>query len=314
MGDATPPAPQRPATPSRSFGQSLEWLEGELRSLRDQLGRLEVGISEAKTGVRNLTELLGEVGRRTDAVEAELPAYRHLNEIITRVRQQVADVDDALRSFAQRLEDRERVREAEKQQQNQDRRLLERRLEGLEHQGESLELRILGGQEILQQHGSRLEALAAQVEEVQAGVAALAERLSLRERGLRNAEERLAALERHRERAAQDLEEMGSKLDHLRAQMDQPLEQRFQEAWQALAELRATAEALTLGFRRLESFDVVGRVTGLEEALVGSRKEVVERLLRFADTQEGQRRRQIEDLQREIRELRRYAARLREAE
>lgn len=312
MRDPTPPLPQRPVVTARTFGQNLEWLEGELRSLREQLGRLETGVLEAKVGVRNLTGILEEVARRTDAVEAELPTVHQLSEVASRVRQQAREVEDALEALAQRVEDAQRVREAERRQQNQDRGALEKRLEGLERQKESLEPRILGGQETAKQHGGRLDALAARVEQVQTAVAALSERLRLGDEQLRRSEGRLSSLQ---EETARALEELGSKLDHLRVELDhlRP-EQRFEEAWQALAELRAAAEAFGSRLHKLESFDVVGRVMGLEEALHGSRKEVVERLLRFADTQEGQRRRQIEDLQREIRELRRYAARLKEEE
>jgi archaellum component FlaC len=56
----------------------------------------------------------------------------------------------------------------------------------------------------------------------------------------------------------------------------------------------------------------IERMTAIEQVVDEGRKGVSERLLRFAESQEQQRRRQIEDLQREIRELRRYAARLRE--
>jgi chromosome segregation ATPase len=290
-------------------GDRIGWMEIQLRRARDKVSQMEAIVAESNRQVRNFTEKLNEMDATMQAYANQVEITRQVHTTIGRLKEQITRIDEAQQAVGRRTDEAKKMREAQAQNDLQERALLAKRIEEVERRLGTVDTRTGRNVDVERKLNDRLDGLQKDFEASRRELLSENERSRVQFEQFRRLEEQLS-----------QFDEVRSGIQDLKQQMEvRQVEQsradgKISEVEQQLEELRKGSSGFADKAARVEA-QMTGyfeRIAAIEGLIDEGRKGVLERLLRFAETQEQQRRRQIEDMQREIRELRRYAARLRE--
>jgi chromosome segregation ATPase len=290
-------------------GDRIGWLELQLRRARDKVSQLEAIVAESNRQIRNFTERLNEMSATLQEYSTQVETTRQVHAAIGRLKEQVTALDENQQAVLRQAGDATKLREAQARSELQERGLLAKRLDEVERQAQALDGRLGRNVDFERKVNERLDAMQRDFDVSRRELLSETERNRVQLEQFRRIDEQVA-----------QLEDLKSRINDMMQQVEvRQVEQGRAEGRIADLEQRAedTQRATTAFLDRAGKLEksmgsYIERMTAIEKVVDEGRKGVSERLLRFAESQEQQRRRQIEDLQREIRELRRYAARLRE--
>ena len=324
--------------PSQSVN-TLAWLQDQFHLLKAQIGKVQHQIDQTQAMALDVSEKLrqqetavAEVSSQTSAIAPFQDELRQFRDVLARLQEQQVQ----LRS---QLEDtiRQRMTEAERDRvelSDQRRRLedLERNVEGwLDRQSgvedtarryqegialanvraENIDQRL----EALEGRASRnLEATNRIDQEISRIDAAIQghdredELQSERARVALEAARRVEALVESEKRDLLALGQLSERMDLLKVER-QRLEERLAQAEEEMNEFRGLLgrqeQLVSVLDGRTQGY--LGRLEALREEILRHREQTIDHLLKLSSGQERLKRRQIEELEREIRELKQHA-------
>lgn len=324
--------------PSQSIN-TMAWLQDQFHLLKAQLGKVQHQMDQTQAMALDVSEKL----RQQEAAVAGLASLgstmlplqeevRQFKDVLARLQEQQAQVrtqlEDIVRQRMSKAE-HERVEGADQHRRLQD---LERQVEGwLDRQGgiedvtrrhrESITLVNLRAEgmdqrlEAIEGRGSRnLEAtkrIDQEVSRIDAAIEGLEREDDLqaeRARVALEAARRVEAVVEAERRDLQALAQLSERMELLKVER-QRLEDRLGQAEEEINELRSLLgrqEQLT-GILDGRTKGYLGRLDALREEILRHRQQFVEHLLKLGTGQERLKRRQIEELEREIKELKQHA-------
>ena len=324
---------------------ALVWLQEQMTQVRDQMAHLQQEADDALGRLTSLQEQVDEVHGGQAQAEQLGGAVGNLRAEIGEVRELAAQLRERLSSADLRQEEAARQRDLEVERERQARTALAQRLDDLNETGTAVEQRmnvLVEAQRRYQEAAISLrqeaDALRATVSGLQSRESTHAEALHRLEAGLGGLDARAGELEHIHEAMAERLQlaaEHGRQLEREIGAIVMPRLEGIDEVAEQMNVLRAERarfesrlQALEL---RLDRADEVveeqtgmaaklqGRLQGVDERLAqlqadltGLNETVVTQMVRFGQTLERQKRRQMGDLEREIRELKQHATRLSE--
>jgi chromosome segregation ATPase len=292
-----------------SGGDRVGWMELQLRRARDKVSQLEAIVAESSRQIRNFTERVNEMEMTIQSYSTQVELSRQVQSSIGRLKEQVTALDEKVQAAVRQTTDAGKLREAQSRVETQERGVNAKRLDEMERTLQAVDSRMVRNVDFERKINERMDGLQRDFEVSRRELLSETERNRVQLEQFRRIDEKLA-----------QIEEVRGSFEDLRQQLEvRQVEQmrgdhRIAEVEQQVEDLRKSLPGVSDKAARLESSlgGYLERMAAVEEVVDQGQKGVVERLLRFAEAQEQQRRRQIEDLQKEIRELRRYAARLRE--
>ena len=317
----------------RSIEETLVLLENQARAQREAGEALARELNQLRRQVEAVADQGEEQGRSTRQIETTIARYQGLPQKVTELSQDTEQIRTALTETRSALETSERTRDAEALAASRELREALRRLDGMEDRlelltseaatreskleqlGQTLSVLTDWQQEIRQQAEQfdlRLQRLTEVSEEVEARVLAAAqalqerplevihERLQILGELAHRAEEAIEALQGSQELGEEVREEMGRRRD----------EQERIEAQVSRVEGAVDNLARQLDEARGETALLDGRHSGLSERVGLIRRDISEMVDhvreefgRYSEMQERSRKRQIEALEQELREL-----------
>lgn len=329
--------------PSQSIS-TLAWLQDQFHLLKAQLGKVQHQTDQTQAMALDVSEKM----RQQEATIAELASQgsaivllqeemRQLKDVLARLQeQQVQGRSQLEETVRQRMTEAERgrVEVADLRRRLED---LERQVEGwLDRQSgvedaarryqegialanvraESMEQRL----EALEGRASRnLEAtnrIDQEISRIDAAIQGLEREDDLQAERARVALEAARRVEAEVESERRDLRalaELSERMELLKVER-QRLEDRLAEVEESVNELRGllSHQEQLLGVLDGRTQGYLGRLEALREEILRHRQEFVEHLLKLSSGQERLKRRQIEELEREIKELKQHAVGLTE--
>ncbi len=321
----------------RSIEETLILLEGETRAQREAGEALGREITQLRRQIEAAIEQNEEQGRSTRQVETAVASYQGIPQKITELTQDAEHLRTALTETRTALSTSERTRDAEALVASRELREALRRLDGLNDRVELLASEAAARESKLEQaHQAlsalndwrqemqqqaeqfdlRLQRLVEVSEEVEGRVLAAAQ--ALQERPLEVIHERLQILGELSHRAEEAIETLQAE-QRLGAEVREEMTRRHdkQERMEAqVNRLEGAVENLAraLDEARGETALLDGRHSGLSERVGLIRRDISEMVDhvreefgRFNEMQERSRKRQIEALEQELRELKFHA-------
>ena len=329
---------RRREDPSQSIS-TLAWLQDQFHLLKAQLGKVQHQMDQTQAMALDVAEKLrqqeaavGGLASQGNIIAPLQEEVRQLKEVLSRLQEQQGQVRTQVEeSVRQRMTDaeRERVEVADQRRRLQD---LERQVEGwLNRQGgiedaarrhreditlvnlraESMDQRL----EALEGRASRnLEAtnrIDQEISRIDAAIQGLEREDDLQAERARVALEtarRVEAAVESERRDLQALAQLSERMELLKVER-QRLEDRLAQAEEDVNELRGLLgrlEQLT-GVLDGRTQGYLGRLDALREEILRHRQQFVEHLLKLGTGQERLKRRQIDELEREIKELKQHA-------
>lgn len=324
--------PAKKVSPEKS---ALEWLEEGLLEARTRLQRLERHFEEAVYQVQAHGQGLAKVEEGIASLGASVSAVSSLQEGQRQIKDQLSRLQDRQTALYSRLEEFTRQRQAELERERHDRSGLAKRVDGVETAAGRYENRLQameesahhledelsslrqgqqrleeGLQELVTKADRGLEALlrleqeagrlANEMEALHQADEALVERASLGQEVTRRLHERVDALERQMSL----LEQVRQEQESSRFQREK-LAERLVIAEQGLQGAREGAGQMGhhLAVLQERTQQLSGQLLALIEEMREHRQEVTEQIKRFLVAEERQKRRQVEALQQELKEL-----------
>lgn len=318
----------------RSIEETLALLEGETRAQREAGEALGREITQLRRQIEAVIEQNEEQGRSARQAEAAVARYQGIPQKITELTQDAEHLRTALTETRTALSTSERTRDAEALVTGRELREALRRLDALNDRVEQLSSeaaareskleqlhQTLGAlsdwrqemQQQAEQFDLRLQRLVEVSEEVEGRVLAAAQ--ALQERPLEVIHERLQILGELSHRAEEAIEALQAE-QRLGAEVREEMTRRRdeQERMEArISKVEGAVENLAraLDEARGETALLDGRHSGLSERVGLIRRDISEMVDhvreefgRFNEMQERSRKRQIEALEQELRELR----------
>ncbi len=324
---------------------ALVWLQEQMTQVRDRVARLQQDTDESMSRLAALHERIDELGAGLAGADREGRGIATIRGEVGELRELASQLQQRLASADLRQQKTERLHALDSERERQARSELAKRIDDLSQPALAIEARmnvleeaqnhqreisatlrqeadglrsattdLQGGQSSLSETASRLEARLSALEGRADESARVADRIAERaqlaaERG-RRLEKQLDTIVAERLSALDELSEQIGVLRAERARFEsrlQATEQRLDRDDELVTEQESRSTQL-LG--RLKAVDE--RLAQLQAELDGLNETVVSQLLRFGQTLERQRRRQIGDLEREIREFKQHATRLSE--
>lgn len=290
-------------------GDRIGWLELQLRRARDKVSQLEAIVAESNRQIRNFTERLNEMGATLQEYSTQIETTRQVHAAIGRLKEQLTALDENQQTVLRQSGDAVKLREAQARSELQERGLIVKRLDEIERQTQGLDGRVGRNVDYERKINERLDGMQRDFEVSRRELLSETERNRVQLEQFRRIDEQVAQIE--------ELKSLVTQLSHhveVRQVEQTRADGRITELEQRVEDAKRSSVGYVERAGKLEKMmaGYIERMTAIEQVVDQGRKGVSERLLRFAESQEQQRRRQIEDLQREIRELRRYSARLRE--
>jgi chromosome segregation ATPase len=313
----------------------LLWLEDEARDAKVQAARLEQGLSEARGQIAALTSLVHAVEDGTTATSSRLAEIPQVAGQIGQVRQTLVQLEEQAGAVERRLSEALRLQQLDAERLRQDfngthrrielverlvetwasrfehleeadRRLHEaitltrQRAEELERRQESAEMRMSRGLEAMRRYEHEIGRLAVEVQSFQKHEALTAERLQAFSESVRRAEQQTEAV------AAEVAEqrELAEKIELLRAEIHRvedrisAFETSTDSHQQELADHRRS-----LGLLDGKDRGFSDRLSLLQGDLASYREQVADQFHRLHIALDRHRRRQIEELERDLRDL-----------
>ena len=318
---------------------TLAWLQDQFHLLKAQLGKVQHQMDQTQAMALDVSEKL----HQQEAAVADLASQgstiaplqeeaRQLKDVLTRLQEQQAQARTQLEDIVrQRMAEaeRERVEVADLRRGLED---LDRQVEGwLDRQSgvedaarryregiasvnlraETLDQRL----EALEGRASRnLEAtnrIDQEISRIDAAIQGLEREDDLQEQRARVALEaarRVEAAVESEKRDLQALTQLSERMDLLKVER-QHLEDRLAQAEESINELRSllSRQEQLAGVLDGRTQGYLSRLEALREEILRHREQFVEHLLKLSSGQERLKRRQIEDLEREIKELKQHA-------
>ena len=324
--------------PSQSVS-TLAWLQDQFHLLKAQIGKVQHQIDQTQAMALDVVEKLRQQETAVAEVSSQASAIAPLQEDLRQIKDVLARLQEQQVQLRGQLEEtiRQRMTEAERDRvelSDQRRRLenLERNVEGwLDRQSgvedtarryqEGIALANLRSEnidqrlEVLEGRASRnLEAtnrIDQEISRIDAAIQGLEredELQSERARVALEAARRVEALVESEKRDLLALAQLSEKIELLKVER-QRLEERLAQAEEEMNEFRgalARQEQLT-GVLDGRTQGYLGRLEALREEIMRHREQFIEHLLKLSSGQERLKRRQIEELEREIRELKQHA-------
>ena len=290
-------------------GDRVGWLELQLRRSRDKMSQLEAIVAESNRQIRNFTERLNEMGATLQEYSTQIETTRQVHAAIGRLKEQLTTLDENQQAVLRQSGDAAKLREAQARNELQERALIAKRLDEVEKNTQGLDGRLGRNVDYERKINERLDGIQRDFEVSRRELLSETERNRVQLEQFRRIDEQVAHIEELRSLVGDMTQQM-----EVRQVESGRADARIAELEQQLEDIRRTTSGFLDRAGKLEKSmgGYIERMSAIEKVVDEGRKGVSERLLRFAESQEQQRRRQIDDLQREIRELRRYAARLRE--
>ena len=317
----------------RSIEETLVLLEGESRAQREANEALSRELTQLRRQIQAVMEQSEEQGRSTRQVESTVARYQGLPQKVTELAQDAEQIRTAVTEARSAMETSERTRDAEALVASRELREALRRLDGLDDRLELLASEAAARESKLEQLGQmlsvltdwqrevrqqaeqfelRLQRLTELSEEVEGRVLAAAQ--TLQERPLEIIHERLQILGELAHRAEEAIEalrgeqELGEEVrDEMGRRRD---EQERIEAQVSRLEGAVDNLARQLDEARGETALLDGRHSGLSERVSLIRRDISEMVdhvreefARFSEMQERSRKRQIDALEQELREV-----------
>lgn len=317
----------------RSIEETLVMLEGESRAHREASEALARELEQLRRQIQGMVEQSEEQGRATRQVESTITRYQGLPQKVTELSQDAEQLRTAITETRSSLETAERTRDAEALVSSRELREALRRLDGLDDRLELLASEASARESKLEQLGQslsvltdwqgevrqqteqfelRLQRLTEVSEEVEGRVLAAAQ--ALQERPLEVIHERLQILGELAHRAEEALESLRGEHElgqEVRAEMARRRdEQERIEAQVSRLEGAVDNLIVVVDEARGETALLDGRHSGLSERVSLIRRDISEMVdhvreefTRFSEMQERSRKRQIEALEQELREM-----------
>ena len=275
----------RALTLAAEIAASLRQLE-EVQSLRERIGRFSVELDESRelseTSIRQLRQ---ELDVQREAGNEALRRLQASEKSLNDLRERLAVFDEAIRRV------------------NTEGGEVAHRLSQIDNSQIALGARISANADGLRRASSESSALEGRLEALERQVESLTERLELSYQSLRRVQE-----------TAEQWDDLRNNVDALRA--------RVEESLQALDASKAIVSSVQRGFESLEerigNVERMGEqlrardarreraVASLDDRIEGVSSLTAQEQERFVALQEQVRRRQIEELEQEIRELKSY--------
>ncbi len=329
---------KEPQTEAATGG--LGWAQDQLFQLKAQVAQLEQQLEQLQSTATTMTEHMREVEASLRGAALGAAQTPRLQEELNQAVALLVQLQDQQAEAQERLDALGRHREADESRDQEEWIDVARRVEQLERQVESWHDRQAGVDEVgrrfqeglsllrqqLQQLEQRLEASESKaargleganraehtLTQVEASILALQrEDETLAERGRVTADvaRRLEATVNEHLQELQRLEMLAERIELHRAER-QRLEDRALRVEEELGELRGRSEQQEHQQGRLSAQQqgLASRLDTLQEQVAEQRSILVEQIRRLTDTQERTKRRQIQEMEREIREMRQYVA------
>ncbi|MSQ61680.1 MAG: hypothetical protein EXR43_03755 [Dehalococcoidia bacterium] len=336
---------QRTRQDASELREALVWLQEQMTQVRDQVARLQQDADDSLSRLGGLSELLSGVQERLLHQERQQVSMAEVRQESQLARETVAQLRERLVAMETHVGGLERQRTAERDHQQEEQRELAHRIDEIARVALAVESRLSvldDGQqqtrealtsisgEVIELHdtattlGGRTENLGDAVHRLEARGTLLEGRVQDRERADESLAERLQVIDGHVQRAVRQLDstvaeglqrvsDLAEQIDVLRAERAR-FESRLQEieAHGSLVDERGEEHRSQLIRMAGHAQSIDERILQIEAAIQNVTEQVVIQIIRFGQTQERQKRRQVEDLEREIRELKQHARRLTE--
>lgn len=332
---------QLPAT----VRDALVWLQEQMTQVRDQMARMQQETDESLGRLGGLQERVDELYESVGHATRQASAVTGLQAEVAEAREIASQLRERLTATDLRQQEAARQREADSERERGARTELARRMDDMTLTATDIDQRMNSLETAQQQHREAAIALRREADELRSATTGLQSRETALSEMIRRLETSLTAIETRTgdsERASETLSEhlhlaieqsrrveqrietdvmerlaaidgLGEQIDVLRAERTrwdarlQTMEVRLDRVDEAVAEQVSLTTKL---HGRLQGIDA--RIVQLQADLTGLGETVVAQFVRFGQTLERQRRRQVGDLEREIRELRQHATRLSE--
>jgi len=330
--------PRSREEPSPSVN-TLAWLQDQFHLLKAQLGKAQHQTDQTQALALDVAEKLRQQETAIDDLATQAGAIGPLQEELRQVKEVLARLQDQQVQLRTQLEETIRQQMTETERERVQIGDLHRRLEDLERnvegwldrqsgvedaarryqegialanlRAEGIEQRL----EVLEGRASRnLEAtnrIDQEISRIDAAIQGLEredELQSERARVALEAARRVEALVESEKRDLQALGHLSERMELLRVER-QRLEERLAQAEESADELRSlfARQEQLVGVLDGRTQGYLGRLEALREEILRHRQEFVDHLLKLSSGQERLKRRQIEELEREIRELKQHA-------
>lgn len=324
--------------------EALNWLQAEVQSERAQSARLSQQLEQLQAMTLDLVEQVRALEAQNREVAGQAHAAAHLQDGIIAIQDVLNRLQESQSLINARIDRLERERASEMERERANVNELYHRLQALERDVQSwsdrqasLEDFSRRFQEALSRTELAVRSIDTRTDSAETRAARAVEAANRAEQGLAEAERALADLQRETEavnerarlaqdvahrfeaqleaskEAYRDLPALRERLDLLRAER-QRVEDRATRLEAAVYELETWRQrqehvSTTLDARS-QALDT--RLSQMQEKLDEYRVLLITQLLKLHQSQERLKRRQIEDLEREIKELRKHAAALKD--
>ena len=327
-------------SPSDTAVNGLGWLQDQVYRLKGHVGQLEQELEHLRAMATHMTESLRAVETALREASTGASQVPRLQEELNQAVALIVQLQDQHAEAKERLDSLSRFRQADESREQQEWADIARRVDQLERQVALWHDRQAGVDEVgrrfqeglsllrqdLQQIEQRLEGTESKaargmeganraehtLSQVEAAILALQredEAIAERARGASDAAHRVESTLGQYQQGLQRLEMLADRIELHRAER-QRLEDRALRLEEELTELRARVEQQQEGQGRLsgQQQGLASRLEALQELVTEQRALLVDQIRRLTATQDRTKRRQIQELERELREMKQYVA------
>lgn len=328
-------SPQREHA-SADAGNVGQWLEQELEQTKTHLRKLDSQVEQALAQVWDIANAVRRAEDTAGAFAVAASSVNSLQEEMRQVKELVGRLQDRQGELATRTGESIRQRQSEVEHEHNERAVLSRQIEtfdkvmsayegrlqalgeavrhmeeetssirqahlGMSRQVEDVLLKLAHNQEALSRLSNVSEKLTLEAETLQKQDENLSERLRLQQEVVRRTEERVDQVSRYLElpqAIVEQQERVGVEIGRMAERLG-VLERALEESIQHTTDL---IQGMTLLDQRVQTH--TGRLLSMSQDMETQRDQVREQFARMIRTLERQRRRQVEALTQEIKEIR----------
>ena len=322
----------------------VSWLEGEVRQSKAQQSLLQQQLEQLQAQIWDLTEKQHKAEDSLTSLSAVLRALPQLNEEVRQLRENLARLSERQTGMQALLEEMARQHQAEGERDRQERSEVVRRLDGVERLAEAWNTHLeVVEQTTARDHESvnflrlRFETVERSLSDLEGKAARSLENDKRTEQEIGRLHSETEALRKQDEVFVERLQlvtQLASRLEETVGKLQEG-ERARQEAIEKLDLARAERQRLEerlLGMeqmteaqrekvedqgRALSLLDTrnqgqLERMAALQDQVGEYRQQVIEQYVKLLQTLEKLRRRQIDEMEREVRELKQHEIRLAE--
>lgn len=329
-------------SPPETAVNGLGWLQDQLYQTKAQVGQLEQEVEHLRATATNLTDTLRAVEATLRTASAGAAQAPRLQEELNQAVALIVQLQDQHAEAKERLDTLGRFRQADESREQQEWAELARRVDQLERQAAFVQDRQAGVDEVgrrfqegLSVIGQDLQKIDQRLETTESKAARALEGANRADHALSQTDASILALQRADEaitERAKTAAEAAHRLDSSLGQYQQGLQRlelladrielhRAERQRLEDRSLRLEEELNELRTRTDQQQDLQGRLGGqqqglssrldaLQELATEQRALLVDQIRRLTATQDRTKRRQIQELERELREMKQYVAEL----